>query len=63
MGKKYMFAENDSGVHEVKADEPHIKRQKRDLEAMGNTVTILDEDERIAMGQLANQIREHFGKK
>ncbi|MEU7908988.1 hypothetical protein [Actinoplanes sp. NPDC049118] len=58
MSKKYMFAEDENGTHEVKVDPAHMVRQKRQLEAQGWTVTILDEDERIWNGQIAKQLRD-----
>jgi hypothetical protein len=57
MSKKYMFAENENGSHEVKVDPAHVTRQKSQLEAQGWTVTVLDEDERIKYGQIAQQMR------
>jgi hypothetical protein len=57
MSKKYMFAENNDGSHEVNVDPAHLLRQKRDLESQGWTVTVLDEDERIKYGLIAQQMR------
>ncbi|MGK5681336.1 hypothetical protein [Actinoplanes sp. URMC 104] len=52
----YMFAEDKDGYsHEVKVDPANMARQVRDLEAQGYSVTILDEDERIKMGLIAQQ--------
>ena len=58
MSKKYMFAADNNGSHEVKVDPAHIIRQKRQLEAQGYTVTVLDQDERIRYGQIAQQMRD-----
>jgi len=57
MSRKYMFATRDGKATEVKVDPAHIGRQARDLEAAGYTVTVLDEDERIRMGIIAQQLR------
>ncbi|MEH0972991.1 hypothetical protein [Micromonospora sp. CPCC 205546] len=58
MARKFIFATDPNGrSHEVKADPKHIDRQKRDLERAGNEVVVLDEDERIRMGLIAQQLR------
>jgi hypothetical protein len=52
-----MFAEDANGkAHEVKVDPAHVDRQARDLRAAGHDVVVMGEDERIAMGQLAQRI-------
>jgi hypothetical protein len=56
--KYYMFATRDGRSIEIKVDPAHMARQQRDLEAQGYSVTILDEDERITMGGIANWLRE-----
>jgi hypothetical protein len=56
MSKKWMFAERDGKSTEVKVDPAHIERQKRELEKRGHKVVVMDEDERIRMGMLAQQI-------
>ncbi|MGC5321712.1 hypothetical protein ACPXB5_23580 [Micromonospora arida] len=57
MARKFMFATDQNGrSHEVKVDPKHLDRQKRDLERCGNTVVVLDEDERIRMGLIAQQL-------
>lgn len=53
-----MFATRDGRSIEIKVDPAHMARQQRDLEAQGYSVTILDEDERITMGGIANWLRE-----
>jgi hypothetical protein len=60
MAKKlYMFAEDSNGKsRQIPVDPAHVARQKRDLEALGHTVTILDEDERIGYGLLAQQLKD-----
>ncbi|SCG63304.1 hypothetical protein [Micromonospora coxensis] len=60
MGNKYLFSEdNDGRVREVKVDPKHLDRQLREERAAGRTPTVLDEDERIRYGLLANQIRRN----
>jgi hypothetical protein len=55
-----MFVERDGQPpQEVRVDPAHIDRQVRDLRAQGYTVTVLDEDERIRMGLIAQQLRDH----
>lgn len=59
MGKKYMFVtDGDGRSHEVKVDPKHVDRQVRDQEAAGNTVTVMDEDERIQVGLTAQWIAD-----
>lgn len=58
MVKKYMFVTDSNGrSHEVKVDLKNIDRQAREHRAAGRSVTVMDEDERIRMGFLANQLR------
>lgn len=57
MAKRYMFAERDGKATEVKIDPRHLDRQIRDLQAAGYTVTVLDQDERITFGLIAQQLR------
>ncbi|MEV4515156.1 hypothetical protein AB0K00_40125 [Dactylosporangium sp. NPDC049525] len=57
MAEYYMFATRDGRFTEVKVDPAHIERQQRDLEAQGYSVTVLDQDERIKMGCIANWLR------
>jgi hypothetical protein len=60
MGKKYLFATGKDGKsHEVKVDPAHLDRQTRDLTAAGYELRILDEDERIRMGLIAQQLRNN----
>ncbi|GAB3823862.1 hypothetical protein ACFPIJ_62690 [Dactylosporangium cerinum] len=58
MSKHYMFATRNGTSTEVRVDPANIRRQQRDLEAQGYTVTVLDEDERINMGRIANWLRD-----
>lgn len=61
MTRYHIFATGSDGeVHQVKADPAHLDRQQRDLEAAGYSVTILDDDERIRYGQIAQGLREQF---
>jgi len=56
--RKWIFVERDGQPpREVKVDPAHIDLQVRDLRAEGYTVTVLDEDERIQMGLIAQQLR------
>ncbi|MDG4790247.1 hypothetical protein O7626_30725 [Micromonospora sp. WMMD1102] len=57
MRKLFMFAETDTSVREVRVDPANIDRQKRDLEALGYHVSIIDEDERIRYGLLAQKLK------
>lgn len=56
MGKYHMFASRGGKSTEVRVDPKHMDRQARDLEAAGYSVTILDQDERIRYGLLAQDI-------
>jgi hypothetical protein len=57
MKKLYMFLTDAHGdSREVPVDPAHLDRQTRDYEAAGYTVTVLDEDERINYGLLAQQL-------
>ncbi|MFG1762239.1 hypothetical protein ACGFIH_02835 [Micromonospora parva] len=59
MGKKYLFSEDSNGrVREVKADPKHLDKQLREERAAGRTPTVLDEDDRIRFGLLANKLRD-----
>jgi hypothetical protein len=56
MTKLYMFiTDRDGYSREVPVDPAHLDRQRRDYEAAGYTVVILDEDERIKFGLLTQQ--------
>lgn len=58
MGKKYLFSEDADGrSREVKVDPKHLDRQIREERAAGRTPTVLDEDERIRFGLLAQQLK------
>ncbi|MEU8422309.1 hypothetical protein AB0C15_15690 [Micromonospora sp. NPDC048835] len=58
MGKKYLFSEDTSGrVREVKVDPKHLDKQLREERAAGRTPTVLDEDDRIRFGLIANNLR------
>ncbi|MEU4554010.1 hypothetical protein [Micromonospora violae] len=58
MGKKYLFSEDTNGrVCEVKVDPKHLDKQLREERAAGRTPTVLDEDDRIRFGLLANKLR------
>jgi hypothetical protein len=61
MKKWYMFVTDSDGyAREVKVDSRFLRKQKRQYEAMGYTVTILDEDERIKYGLLTqNLLKQH----
>ncbi|MFF0350579.1 hypothetical protein ACFYP0_23060 [Micromonospora arida] len=57
MGKKYLFSEDNTGrVREVKVDPKHLDKQFREERAAGRTPTVLDEDDRIRFGLLANKL-------
>lgn len=59
MARKYMFVTDSNGKsHEVKVDPKNIDRQTREHRAAGRGVTVMDEDERIRMGFLADQLRK-----
>lgn len=59
MSKKYMFVTDGSGrSREVKVDPKHLDRQVREHKAAGREATVMDEDERIRMGRIANQLRK-----
>lgn len=59
MNRRWIFVERDGQPpQEVKADPAHTDRQVRNLRAAGYTVPVLDEDERIQMGLIAQQLRD-----
>lgn len=63
MGKKYLFSEDSTGrAREIKVDPKHLDRQIRAERAAGRTPTVLDEDERIRYGLLAQQISKNTRK-
>ncbi|QOC90247.1 hypothetical protein [Micromonospora craniellae] len=60
MGRKYLFSEDSNGrAREVKVDPKHLDKQIREERAAGRTPTVLDEDERIRFGQLAQNLRDN----
>ncbi|MGC5032223.1 hypothetical protein [Micromonospora sp. DT229] len=60
MGKKYLFSEDSNGrTREVKVDPKHLDKQIREERAAGRTPTVLDEDERIRFGLLAQKLRDN----
>ncbi|WFE46364.1 hypothetical protein [Verrucosispora sp. WMMD1129] len=60
MGRTYLFSEDSNGrVREVKVDPKHLDKQIREERAAGRTPTVLDEDERIRFGQLAQKLRSN----
>jgi hypothetical protein len=55
--KLYMFVTGEDGrSRELPVDPANVERQAREHRAAGREVTILDEDERIRFGRLAQQI-------
>ncbi|MBO4159306.1 hypothetical protein [Micromonospora antibiotica] len=63
MGKKYLFSEDSDGrSREVKVDPKHLDRQTRDERAAGRRPTVLDEDERIRYGLIAQQLKGNTSK-
>ncbi|GIF02346.1 hypothetical protein [Paractinoplanes rishiriensis] len=58
MGKKYLFTTDpETGEsRELRVDPAHVDRQMRDERAAGRNPVLMDEDERIRMGLLAQQI-------
>ncbi|MBQ1051683.1 hypothetical protein KBX50_24850 [Micromonospora sp. C51] len=60
MGRTYLFSEDSNGrVREVKVDPKHLDKQIREERAAGRIPTVLDEDERIRFGQLAQKLRSN----
>ncbi|MCL7459896.1 hypothetical protein M8I35_22225 [Micromonospora sp. MSM11] len=58
MGRKYLFSEDSNGnSREIAVDPKHLDRQMRDERAAGRIPTVLDEDERIRFGLLAQQFK------
>jgi hypothetical protein len=62
MTRYTIFATRDGQTTRVKADPANLTRQQRDLTALGYSVTILDDDECIRYGRLAQQLHATFGK-
>lgn len=63
MAKWYMFITDQDGyARQVKVDSRFMNKQKRDYEAMGYTVTILDEDERIKYGLMTQNLLRTLGR-
>ncbi|MEU7612317.1 hypothetical protein [Micromonospora sp. NPDC049204] len=60
MGKKYLFSEDSNGrVREVKVDPKHLDKQLGEERAAGRTPTVLDEDDRIRFGLIANNLKSN----
>ncbi|GAA3271296.1 hypothetical protein Dvina_45045 [Dactylosporangium vinaceum] len=58
MTRYTIFAtDKDGNVKTLKGDPAHLDKQQRDLKASGYSVTILDDEERIRYGLLAQQLR------
>lgn len=58
MSKKYMFVTDGSGKsREVKVDPANLGKQVTEHRSAGREVTVLDEDERIRYGLIADQLR------
>lgn len=60
MAKKYLFSDDPKTgkSREIKVDPKHLDRQVRDERRAGRVPVVLDEDERIRYGQLAQQLRD-----
>lgn len=63
MGRLYMFVTGTDGkTRELPIDPLNLDRQVREHRAAGREVTVLDEDERIEFGRLAEQVRRTTGR-
>ncbi|MEW2474593.1 hypothetical protein AB0875_12460 [Micromonospora gifhornensis] len=62
MARKHMFVTGTDGkTRELPVDEKHLDKQIREHRNAGREVTVLDEDERIKYGLLAEKIRRTTG--
>ena len=66
MAKKYLFSSDvkTGKSREIKVDPKHLDKQIREELAAGRRPIVLDEDDRIRFGRMAQQMREqHKGGK
>lgn len=63
MARKHLFVTGTDGkTRELPVDGKHLDRQVRDHRNAGREVTVLDEDERIRYGLLAEQVSRTTGR-